>query len=113
MTADKLKLILAVLIVAGGIGGFYYFDDKPALVQVAVMLAAVVLAVIFAAQTESGRGAWEFFKGARLELRKVVWPARKETMQVTLIVFVIVILVAIYLWVIDWGLHKAVRMVMG
>ncbi len=113
MTADKLKLILAVLIVAGGIGGFYYFDDKPDLVQVAVILAAAVLAVIVVAQTEFGRSAWEFAKGARLELRKVVWPARKETMQVTLIVFVMVILVAVYMWVIDWGLHKIVRVVTG
>ena len=113
MTADKLKLILAVLIVAGGIGGFYYFGDKPDLIRVAVMLAAAVLAVIFIAQTEFGRNAWEFAKGSRLELRKVVWPARKETMQVTLIVFVMVILVAIYMWVIDWGLHKIVRTVTG
>ncbi|MCR4347210.1 MAG: preprotein translocase subunit SecE [Sulfuricaulis sp.] len=113
MTADKLKLILAVLIVAGGIGGFYYFGDKPDLIRVAVMLAAVVLAVIFVAQTEFGRNAWEFTKGSRLEIRKVIWPTRKETMQVTLIVFVMVILVAVYMWVIDWGLHKIVRVVTG
>jgi len=113
VTADKLKLILAVLIVAGGIGGFYYFDDKPDLVQVAIILAAAVLAVIVVAPTEFGRSAWEFAKGARLELRKVVWPARKETMQVTLIVFVMVILVAVYMWAIDWGLHKIVRVVTG
>jgi preprotein translocase subunit SecE len=113
VTADKLKLILAVLIVAGGIGGFYYFDDKPDLVQVAIILAAAVLAVVVVAPTEFGRSAWEFAKGARLELRKVVWPARKETMQVTLIVFVMVILVAVYMWAIDWGLHKIVRVVTG
>ncbi len=113
MTADKLKLILAVLIVAGGIGGFYYFGDKPDLIRVAVLLAAAVLAVIFIAQTEFGRNTWEFAKGSRLELRKVVWPARKETMQVTLIVFVMVVLVAMYMWVIDWGLHKIVRVVTG
>jgi preprotein translocase subunit SecE len=113
VTADKLKLILAVLIVAGGIGGFYYFDDKPDLVQVAIILAAAVLAVVVVAPTEFGRSAWEFTKGARLELRKVVWPARKETMQVTLIVFVMVILVAVYMWAIDWGLHKIVRVVTG
>ncbi len=113
MTADKLKLILAVLIVAGGIGGFYYFGDKPDLIRVAVMLAAAVLAVIIVAPTAFGRSAGEFMKGARLELRKVVWPARKETMQVTLIVFVMVVLVAIYMWVIDWGLHKIVRVVTG
>ena len=113
MTADKLKLILAVLIVAGGIGGFYYFDDKPALIQVAIMLVALVLAVVVVASTAFGRSAWEFIKGARLELRKVVWPVRKETMQVTLIVFVMVILVSVYMWVIDWGLHKIVRAVTG
>ncbi len=113
MTADKLKLILAVLIVAGGIGGFYYFEGKPDLIRVAVLLAMGVLAVIFAAQTEFGRHAWEFAKGSRLELRKVVWPVRKETMQVTLIVFVMVILVAVYMWVIDWGLHKIVKVVTG
>jgi len=113
VSADKLKLILAVLIVIGGIGGFYYFGDKPDLIRVAIMLASAVVAVIVVAPTEFGRSAWEFIKGARLELRKVVWPEKKETMQVSLIVFVLVILVAIYMWVIDWGLHKLVRVVTG
>ena len=113
MTADKLKLILAVLLVAGGIGGFYYFGDKPDLVRMAVMLLGVVLAVAITATTATGRGIWEFFKGARLELRKVVWPVKKEAMQITLVVFVMVILVAVYMWVIDWGLHQVVRAVTG
>ena len=113
MTADKLKLILAVLLVAGGIGGFYYFGDKPDWVRVALVLLGVVLAVAIAATTAVGRSTWEFFKGSRLELRKVVWPARKETMQITLVVFVMVIIVAVYMWVIDWGLHKIVRVVSG
>ncbi len=113
MTADKLKLILAVLLVAGGIGGFYYFGDKPDLVRVAVVLLGGVLAVAIAATTALGRSTWEFFKGSRLELRKVIWPEKKETMQITLVVVVMVILVAVYMWVIDWGLHKIVRVVTG
>jgi preprotein translocase subunit SecE len=113
VTADKLKLILAVLLVAGGIGGFYYFGDKPDLIRVAVILLGAVLAVAIAATTAIGRSVWEFIKGARLELRKVVWPARKETMQITLVVVVMVILVAAYMWVIDWGLHRIVRVVTG
>lgn len=113
MTADKLKLILAMLLVVGGIGGFYYFGDKPDLVRVAMVLVAAALAVVMSATTAPGRSAWEFFKGARLELRKVIWPVKKETMQITVIVFVMVILVAIYMWVIDWGLHKVVRVITG
>ena len=113
MTADKLKLVLAVLIAIGGIVGFYYFGDKPSFIRLAVMLTAATVAIVFAAQTDFGRNTWEFAKGARMELRKVVWPTNKETMQVTLIVFVMVVLVAIYMWIIDWGLHKIVRVITG
>ena len=113
MTADKLKLILAMLIVVSGIGGFYYFGDKAELIRWAVLLAAIVVAVILVAPTAMGRSAWEFIKGARLELRKVIWPTKKETMQVTLVVAVMVVLVAVYMWVIDWGLHKIVKVVTG
>ena len=113
MIADKLKLFLAVLLVAGGIGGFYYFGDKPDLIRVAIILVTAAVAVVVVATTAVGRSAWEFFKGARLELRKVVWPLKKEAMQITLVVFVMVILVAVYMWIIDWGLHKIVRVITG
>jgi preprotein translocase subunit SecE len=113
VTADKLKLVLAVLLVAGGIGGFYYFGDKPEVARVALILVAGALAVVVAATTAAGRSTWEFFKGSRLELRKVVWPERKQTMQITLVVFVMVVLVAIYMWMIDWGLHEIVRVITG
>ncbi|MEK7206870.1 MAG: preprotein translocase subunit SecE [Pseudomonadota bacterium] len=113
MTADKLKLVLAMLLVAGGIGGFYYFGDKSDLIRLAVLLVAVMIAVVLAANTAAGHSAWEFTKGARMEIRKVVWPTNKETMQVTLVVVVMVVLVAIYMWAIDWGLHKIVRIITG
>ena len=111
--ADKLKLTLAMLIVAIGIGGFYYFGDKPDLIRLATLLAAGALAIVVAMQTAAGHNAWEFTKGARMELRKVVWPARRETMQMTLVVFVLVILVALFLWSVDWVLLKLVQAVTG
>jgi preprotein translocase subunit SecE len=111
--ADKLKLVVAVLIIAIGVGAFYYFADKPDVVRALIVLAACGLAVAVALQSTQGRAAWEFAKGARQELRKVVWPPNKETVQVTLIVFVLVILIAIFLWGVDWGLHKAVRLLTG
>lgn len=111
--ADKLKLALAVLIVAIGIAGFYYFGDQPAFVRLVTVLVAMGIAVAVAMQSAPGRSAWEFTKGARAELRKVVWPSNKETMQMTLVVFAMVVLIAIFLWLVDWGLLKLVRALSG
>jgi len=111
--ADKLKLIAAVLIIGIGIGAFYYLGDKPEVVQWLALLGAGALAVVVAMQTETGRNAWNFAKGARMELRRVVWPSNKETMQVTLIVFVLVVLVALFLWAVDWGLLQLVQSLTG
>jgi preprotein translocase subunit SecE len=111
--ADKLKLMAAVLIVAISIGGFYYFGDKPDYVRVGLVLVAAGLAAAVALQTAAGRAAWEFAKGARQEMRKVVWPTRKETMQMTLVVFAMVVLVSLFLWVVDWGLLKTIRLLTG
>ncbi len=55
MKADKLKLIRAVLIVAGGLGAFYYFGDSPDLIRLGVLLAAAVLEVIFLRHTVISR----------------------------------------------------------
>lgn len=111
--ADKLKILAAVLIVAIGIGAFYYFGDKPAYVLAAVLAVSAIGAVVVFYQTAAGKATWEFIKGARQELRKVVWPNQKETMQVTLIVFVMAVLVAIFLWLVDWGLQSIYNKVVG
>ncbi|MFQ6023150.1 MAG: preprotein translocase subunit SecE [Acidiferrobacterales bacterium] len=113
MIFDKLKLLLAVLIVAIGVGGFYYFDDQSDLVRIPGLLLACALAVVVGLQTAPGRGFQEFAKGSLRELRQVVWPTRKETTQVTLVVVALVIAVALFLWVVDLGLQKAVRLLIG
>jgi len=111
--ADKLKILAAVLILAIGIAGFYYFGDKPDWMRLLMVLGAAALAVLVALQTALGRSAWEFAKISRQELRKVVWPTRKETMQVTLVVFGLVVLVALFLWVVDWGLLRIMKVITG
>ena len=104
--ADKLKLLAAVLIVIIGTAAFYYLSDKPAYVSWPTFLGACVLAVVIFYQTTIGQATWEFVKGARQEVRKVVWPNQKETMQMTVVVFLMAVVVALFLWVVDWGLHK-------
>jgi preprotein translocase subunit SecE len=103
---EKLKLTASMLIVAIGIGVFYYFGDRPGYVRLAVLLVTGLAAIAMFYQTTAGKSAWEFVKGARQELRKVVWPNQKETTQVTIIVFVMAVLVALFLWGVDWILSK-------
>ena len=109
--ADKLKLALSILILAGGIGGFYFFGDWPAVVPWGALLVAAGVAAGVAALTAPGRAAWAFAKTARVELRKVVWPMRKEAAQMTLVVFVMVVLIAAFIWVLDWVLHKTITII--
>ena len=78
-----------------------------------MVLGAAGLAALVALQTAMGRAAWEFAKISRQELRKVVWPTRKETMQVTLVVFGLVVVAALFLWVVDWGLLKMMKVITG
>ncbi|MFQ5756526.1 MAG: preprotein translocase subunit SecE [Acidiferrobacterales bacterium] len=113
MILDKLKLVLAALIVAVGVSGFYYFGDRSDLLRVPGLLLVCVLAIVVALQTEPGGRARDFTKGAIRELRQVVWPTRKETTQVTLVVVALVIVVALYLWVVDLGLQKAIQLLVN
>jgi len=108
--ADKIKLLLAVILLAGGVGGFYYYADQSTLIRVLGLLGVAAVAIVIALQTQPGRNAWEFSREARNEIRKVVWPTRKETTQTTLIVFIVVILVAIVLWLLDMFLLWAVQL---
>jgi len=111
--ADKIKLTAGVLILLAGIVGFYYYGDQPAYLRVLMVLAAALAGAAVAYQTEPGRRLWEFVKGARSEMRKVVWPSNKETVQVTLVVFAMVFAIALFLWIVDWGLLQAMQALTG
>jgi preprotein translocase subunit SecE len=110
---DKLKLLVAVLCVAGGIVAFHYLGEKPVIVQLLALLCGLVAAVVVAATSAPGQRAWVFMKDARQELRKVVWPNNRETAQVTLVVVVLVVVAALFLMTVDWGLGKLFRLVTG
>jgi preprotein translocase subunit SecE len=111
--ADRIKLVVAVLALAAGIGGYYYLADKTVLLRVVALLGALAVAVAIAMQTELGRAAWTFTRESRQELRKVVWPSRKETTQMTLVVVAMVVIVSLFLWIVDWGLLSAVKALTG
>jgi preprotein translocase subunit SecE len=111
---DVAKLIAAVAILGAGIAGFYYFADQQALwIRLLGLLVVVGVGAFVALQTTAGRGFWRFAVDARGEVRKVVWPSRQETLQTSLIIFVAVLIMAIFLWAIDSLLFLAVRYLTG
>lgn len=110
---DTVKLMLAVLALAVGIVGFYYFSDLSNLYRVLGLLASVAVSVAFFATTTRGRTLFSFMKGARTEVRKMVWPTRQEALQTTLIVMVLVFIVGIFLWLVDMALGWGVGRLMG
>jgi len=87
--------------------GFYSLDDVSVLYRALGLVGIALASVALAYTTDKGRRAWVFAQDARTELRRVVWPTRVETMQTTLIVLLIVLLVGIFLWLLDmllqWG----------
>ena len=110
---DAAKWFGAFVILAGGIAGFYYWSDESLLLRVIGLLLLSAMALFVAVQTEKGRATWDFVREAHTEVRKVVWPTRKETTQTTLIVIAMVGLVAIIMWILDGLLAWLVKLALG
>ncbi len=110
---DALKWALVVILIAAGIWANYHFSQIDWALRLAgwIVLACIVVAI--ALQTAAGRRAWVFAKEARGELRKVVWPTRRETIQTTMVVVGMVVLMALILWAIDSFLLWLVSLVSG
>ena len=98
---DKLKFVLAVLAVIAGIAGFYLLAPDATLLRGLSVLGGLVVAVVLVWTTTQGRQLAAFVRESIVEARKVVWPTRKETMQTTAMVFVFVLIMAIFLWLTD------------
>ena len=109
---DNLKLIAAVVVIIAGITVFYVFGDMSALLRALIVVVSVVVAAGIALTSTPGRNAWQFTIATRAEIRKVIWPSRRETMQSTLVVILMVLVVGIYLWMLDalsfWAIYDLV-----
>ncbi|OGV74530.1 MAG: preprotein translocase subunit SecE [Methylophilales bacterium RIFCSPHIGHO2_02_FULL_57_10] len=110
---DKIRLALALLLVAAGIGGFYLLGDKAAVLRALSVLIGMAAAVAVMWTTSVGRESVSFIQEAVAEARKVVWPSRKETIQTTGVVFALVLLMGIILWVVDFSLLWLIKLILG
>jgi preprotein translocase subunit SecE len=110
---DTAKLVAAAVLLVAGIYGFYHFAAYSTLLRVLGLLAVSGIAAAVALQTDQGRRLWHFAGDARTEVRKVVWPTRQETMQTTLVVIVMVLILGIILWLFDMMLMGILRFLTG
>ena len=101
---DTAKLALSIVIVLAGLVAYYYFGDVSALLRTVGVLLAVALAAVVALTSLQGRTLWKFIQGARVELSKVVWPTREETIQTTIVVLVVAVIGGVIFWTLDFFL---------
>ena len=110
---DTFKLLLAIAILILGIVGFYYYEAESQLYRVLGVVFAAGVAVAIGSTTALGQNLIGFGREARMEVRKVVWPTRQETVQTTFMVLIAVIIIGIFLWLIDMLLAQAIQMITG
>jgi preprotein translocase subunit SecE len=110
---DTAKLALAVVVVLAGLVGYYYFADASQLLRVLAVIVALAIAAVVAFTSLQGRTLWKFIQGARVELNKVVWPTREETIQTTLVVIVVAMIGGVFFFLIDRVLLWVTTSIMG
>jgi len=110
---ERIKQILVVVALGAGFAGFFYFSDSEKLYAYGSLVVAIVVAIVIGIRTQPGISLWKFLREARTELRKVVWPTRKETTQMTFFVFLITVITSLMLWFFDWMSSSAVEKLLG
>lgn len=111
---DQALLALAAILFAGGLFAFYYFEaELPTVVRVLLLLAALGASSAVAYRTATGQAVWGAIAGARTELRKVVWPTRQESVQTTLMIAVVVLIMSLLMWGLDGALLFGVEKLTG
>lgn len=98
---DKVKLSLAVVLALASLVGFYMLSKQGQIAQWGVLLAGLIAAVVVFVSSELGRQFIAFGRDSVREVKKVVWPARREAMQMTAYVFGFVVVMALFLWLTD------------
>jgi preprotein translocase subunit SecE len=110
---EKIKIVVAALLVIAGVAAFYYFSDKLMIIRVGAVLGGLVAAALLFLTTGMGRQFKVYAQESVEEVRKVVWPTRKETIQTTAIVFGFVVIMALFLWMVDGSLLWTMKKLIG
>ena len=110
---DKLKIGLAVACMAAGVAAYYYFAETAVVLRVLMVLGGLLAAAGVAWTSAPGKEFFAFAQESWAEAGRVAWPTRKETMQTTAIVFVFVVVMALFLFAVDTTLQWIIKLLTG
>ena len=99
---EKFRWWLAIAaVIAGVVGNLYYEDELATIFRVLIFIAGLIIAAVIASTTQKGRDFFGFVKSANIERQKIVWPTRNETLQTTLVVIAVVVVIGAFLSLVD------------
>ena len=107
--ADVAKYVLAFALAAGGIFAWYWFGQWPVVLRGMLVVAAIGVVAV----TAKGRQGREFVSESLFELRKVVWPTRQETLRITGVILLVVVIVSLILSAFDLVISWVIRLLLG
>ena len=110
--ADRFLLIAAGIVVTSTVVFFQVLSEEQLLIKRLVLASGILVSLFLVLKSAPGKSFIGFFRDSVQEMKRVVWPTKKETFQTVLIVFVFVLLVSIFLWMADktfeWLLYEMV-----
>jgi preprotein translocase subunit SecE len=110
---DIIKLLFAAGVLVGGLYSYYYFLEIALPLRVLMVLGGLAAGITVAMTSTQGQRLWAFIQGARIEIRKVVWPTKQETTQTAIAVFVFTLIMALFFWGLDSFLLWLTRSLVG
>jgi preprotein translocase subunit SecE len=110
---NKIKLWLSALLLVAGIAGFYLLEDRALVLRILALIAGLIAAIFLFWTTPTGKNTLTFVGESINEAKRVVWPTKKETIQTTVAVFILVLIMAAFLAVVDIGFAYMVQWLMG
>ena len=110
---DTALMMSSVVVLIAGIVAFYWYDELALPFRVAMVVAGLAAGAGLMWFTWYGREFWQFAQASRIELRKVVWPERDETVKTTYVVFGFAVVMGLFFWLLDMGLTYLTRLLGG
>ena len=110
---DTALMALSILVLFAGIVAFYWYDEDALALRLAMVAGGLVVAGGLLWISWYGREFRQFAQAARVELRKVVWPSREDTVRTTMMVILFAIAMGVFFWVLDMILTWLIRWLTG